>query len=74
MAKVGTSSQDRTISLKAAVCNCINKYKGYFVHVRSQKESACNNSFITCALLIDHSSVPFYLTAFEFSRLNCSTQ
>jgi len=25
VAKVGTSNQDRTISLKAAVCSCINK-------------------------------------------------
>ena len=46
MAKVGTSNQDRTISLKAAVRDCINKQRGELIYL----VSAC-----TCHILLRRS-------------------
>ena len=37
MAKVGTSNQDRTISLKAAVLSCINNYSQKLAFLKFRK-------------------------------------
>jgi len=59
VAKVGTSNQDRTISLKAAVCSCISKLSEIFVrfslhipikvcNVRLQENPATGRLIDTC--------------------------